>query len=244
MDAFYQIEALISLANFAHVNPHYTFPELIAVDPNTKVFSAEAMGHPLIADEKKVRNNFNFETLGNVSIITGSNMTGKSTFLRTVGINLRLAYAGGPVDAQRMTVCLFRVMSSIRISDSLAEEMSYFYAEVRRLKKILIALEEKDDQPVFFLIDEILKGTNNIERYLGSKPYIRAISGKHGVGLVTTHDLKLNKLAEHLALISNLHFGDAINNGKFVFDYKLRSGPSTSTNALKILESEGFPIDD
>lgn len=243
MNSFYQIEALISLANFAYVNPHYTFPELLAIDPYAKVFSVQAMGHPLIPDDKKVRNNFSFETLGKVSIVTGSNMTGKSTFLKTVGINLRIAYAGGPVDAQRMSSNLFRLMTSIRISDSLAEEMSYFYVEVKRLKQILMALEEKSNQPIFFLIDEIFKGTNNAERYLGSKSYIKAISGKHGVGLVTTHDLKLNALGNHCSIISNQHFGDSINNGKLVFDYKLKHGPCTSTNALEILKNEGLPID-
>ncbi len=243
MASVYQLEALISLANFAYVNPHYSFPQLLATGSTAPVFRADSIGHPLIPDDKKVRNDFSFKKLGHVSIITGSNMTGKSTFLKTIGINLRLAYAGGPVDAKFMSTQLFSVMTCIQISDSLAEETSYFYAEVKRLKKILTAVENRSQTPVFFLIDEILKGTNNLERYLGSKPYINAVSESNGVGLITTHDLELYKLADHCPSISNHHFGDAINDGKFIFDYQIKPGVSTSTNALIILKNEGLPVD-
>lgn len=242
MELFYTLESLISMANFAYVNPDYVFPELSAASEAEVVFSAVEMGHPLISRTKKVRNDFSFKTLGGVVLITGSNMTGKSTFLKTIGLNLRLAFAGGPVDARIMSTGLFQVMTSIRISDSLAEEVSYFYAEVKRLKSILTALRESNRLPVFFLVDEIFKGTNNMERYLGSKPYINAVSGQRGVGLITTHDVTLCQLEKSNPSIFNFHFGDTVREGKFVFDYKLLSGPSTSTNALKILEQEGLPV--
>jgi hypothetical protein len=243
MDTIYELEALIALTNFAYVNPHYTFPKLHSCEEKSGCFSVKDLGHPLISEEKKVRNDFTFAKLGEVVLITGSNMTGKSTFLKTLGINLKLAYAGGPVDAGKMITALFRVMTSIRIQDSLSEDVSYFYAEVKRLKQILTALEEQNTLPVFFLIDEIFKGTNNRERYLGSMPYIKAVSGKNGVGLISTHDVTLCKLEENVSLISNRHFGDAVDGGKFSFDYKLLPGPSISTNALKILESEGLPVE-
>lgn len=242
MDIVYELEALISLTNFAYVNPDYVFPDIQPAGEQKAVFSAEALGHPLIRRAKKVCNDFAFQSFGSVVLITGSNMTGKSTFLKTIGLNLRLAYAGGPVNAHTMSTVVFRVMTSIRISDSLAEDVSYFYAEVKRLKMILTALEESDQLPVFFLIDEIFKGTNNMERYLGSKPYINAVSGRRGVGLITTHDVTLCKLEQRNPAIHNCHFGDAVRKGKFDFDYKLLSGPSTSTNALKILEKEGLPV--
>lgn len=243
METFYDLEALISLANFAYVNPDYIFPNLAAEEGGDAVFSTTAMGHPLISPAKKVRNDFAFEKLGDIVLITGSNMTGKSTFLKTLGLNLRLAYAGGPVDAEMMSTSLFRVLTSIRISDSLAEDVSYFYAEVKRLKYILTALQESEDLPAFFLIDEIFKGTNNLERYLGSKPYIKAVSGGYGVGLITTHDVTLCQLEQDSPSIFNRHFGDTVIEGKFAFEYKLLSGPSTSTNALKILEKEGLPVE-
>ncbi len=243
MNAFYRLEAVISLANYAYVNPHYAFPELLSAKTAPDIFNAVNLGHPLIPSEKKVRNDFSFKTMGQVVLITGSNMTGKSTFLKTLGINLKLAFSGGPVDAVAMTTELFQVMTSIRIADSLAEEVSYFYAEVKRLKQILATLEASRQLPVFFLVDEIFKGTNNRERYLGSKPYIKAVSGKNGVGLITTHDVTLCELGQLESLIENRHFGDDIREGKFAFDYKLLPGPSTSTNALRILASEGLPVE-
>ncbi len=244
MNSFYQLEAVISLANYAYVNPHYTFPELLPSETNSDIFNAVDLGHPLISGEKKVRNDFSHKSMGRVVLITGSNMTGKSTFLKTLGVNLKLAFSGGPVDAAAMTTKLFQVMTSIRIADSLAEEVSYFYAEVKRLKEILTALEATRKLPVFFLIDEIFKGTNNRERYLGSKPYIKAVAGKNGVGLITTHDVTLCELGRQDEFIQNRHFGDDVRNGKFAFNYKLLPGPSTSTNALKILASEGLPVED
>jgi DNA mismatch repair ATPase MutS len=202
------------------------------------------MGHPLLPDSEKVVNEFAVERLGDVTLITGSNMAGKSTFLRTVGVNLILAYAGGPVDAAEMSTVLYRPFTCIRVTDSVTGGFSYFYAEVKRLRALLDALDADDPLPLFFLIDEIFRGTNNRERLQGSRAYIRRLAGKHGVGLISTHDLELVKLADDFAQIDNAHFRDDVQDGRMVFDYTLRLGPCPTTNALKIMALEGLPVED
>src|SRR5579875_2914138 len=179
-----------------------------------------------------------------IDLITGSNMSGKSTFLRTVGINLRLAFAGGPVNASSFSTSLFRLFTCIKISDSVTENYSYFYAEVRRLKALLSAVDASNPLPLFFLIDEIFKGTNNRERRLGSEAYISALAGRDCLGIITTHDLDLVKLADKLPELKNYHFKEDIIDGRMVFDYLLRPGPSPTTNALKIMQMEGLPVED
>jgi len=243
LEVWYELEALNSLAGFSYLHPGYVFPE-ISDDPAAPVtFEAEAIGHPLIMEEAKVCNDFKLEALGELIIITGSNMAGKSSFLRTLGINLSLAYAGGPVNARRLQTRLFRIFTCIKVSDSVTDGYSYFYAEVRRLKALLDALEEPDALPLFFLIDEIFRGTNNRERLLGSRAYLRSLLGQHGVGLVSTHDLELIKLAEDSTAIHNYHFREEILDNQMVFDYKLRDGPSPTTNALKIMQMAGLPVE-
>ncbi|MCA9874192.1 MAG: hypothetical protein KC441_11075, partial [Anaerolineales bacterium] len=175
---------------------------------------------------------------------TGSNMAGKSSFLRTLGVNLVLAYAGGPVLAHSFQARLFRLYTSIRVSDSVTDGFSYFYAEVRRLQGLLAALETEDERPLFFLIDEIFRGTNNRERLIGSRSFVRALVGGRGVGLIATHDLELVKLAEERTAVHNFHFRDDVVDGKMVFDYTLRPGPCPTTNALKIMQLAGLPVAD
>jgi DNA mismatch repair ATPase MutS len=206
------------------------------------VFRATALGHPLLPDLQKICNDFTLTELGEIALITGSNMAGKSTFLRTVGVNLALAYAGGPVDAGSLQTGLFRLFSCIKVSDSVTEGTSYFYAEVKRLKALLLALEEARALPLFFLIDEIFRGTNNRERMIGSQAYVHALVEKNGVGLISTHDLELTKLADQAARIKNYHFRDDIRNGEMVFDYILHPGPCPTTNALKIMQQAGLPV--
>jgi DNA mismatch repair ATPase MutS len=238
-------EALCALATFAYLNPDYTFPK-IEQSPSGQggeIFAARALGHPLIAHERRVRNDFAFKQLGDVALITGSNMSGKSSFLRTLGINLVLAYAGAPVCAESMQTGVFRLFTCIQVQDSLADGFSYFYAEVRRLKALLDALEKPDPAPLFFLIDEIFRGTNNRERLIGSRAYVRALTGKHGVGAISTHDLELVQLADELPTITNYHFADAVRDGSMVFDYMLRRGASPTTNALKIMRLAGLPVE-
>jgi hypothetical protein len=239
LDVWHELEALSGLATFAYLNPQASFPTLVE---GGAPFRGEQLGHPLLPDGVKVRNDFTIPALGTVDIITGSNMAGKSSFLRTLGVNLLLAYAGGPVDAAALNLRLFRLFSSIRLTDSVTDGISYFYAEVRRLKALLAALHAPDERPLFFLIDEIFRGTNNRERLIGSQAYVEALSGSHGVGVVATHDLELVQLAQTLPNVRNFHFRDEIAEARMVFDYQLRPGPSPTTNALKIMRQAGLPV--
>jgi hypothetical protein len=232
------LEALISLANFAHLNPDYTFPKISRGEE--PIFQAEAIGHPLIPAKQKIHNNFQVDALGKVALITGSNMSGKSTFIKTIGVNLCLAYTGGPVDAESFHSLPFRLHTCIRISDSLTDGFSYFYAEVKCLKNLLDELSG-DEQPLLYLIDEIFRGTNNRERLIGSRAYLRTVAGMAGIGFVATHDLELTSLAEENPLVSNYHFRDEVEAGRLVFDYTIHPGPSPTTNALKIMAMEGLP---
>lgn len=241
LEVLCELEALSSLANLAWLNPHYTMPE-IRPESDPLTFQAEYIGHPLIHHDQQVCNDFTIAQIGDISLITGSNMAGKSTFLRTIGINLCLAYAGGPINADRLVVSQFQVYTCIKINDSVTGGFSYFYAEVKRLKALLDALSEASVRPVLFLIDEIFKGTNNRERNIGSRAYIEALAGKFGLGLVTTHDLDLVKLAETIPRLANFHFREDVVEGKMQFDYKLRRGPCPTTNALKIMALEGLPV--
>ncbi len=245
IDRWYELEALCSLANFADLNPNYIFPEvsLYPAAGNSPLFETHELGHPLLPDERKVCNDFLFQNPGDIAIITGSNMSGKSTFLRTLGVNLCLAYAGGPVDAVSFRTVTFRLFTCINVSDSLNDSVSYFYAEVRRLKEILNELKKEHPFPLFFLIDEIFKGTNNRERLIGSRSYIKVLTGEKGVGAIATHDLELVKLSEGNPNIRNFHFKEEVRDGTMVFDYKLQPGPSPTTNALKIMQLEGLPVE-
>jgi DNA mismatch repair ATPase MutS len=162
--------------------------------------------------------------------------------LRTLGVNLCLAYAGAPVDAHKFQTTLFRVFTCIRVSDSVTDGYSYFYAEVKRLKALLVELEQADSFPLFFLIDEIFKGTNNRERLIGSRAYIKALVGRNCIGVISTHDLELVKLADALPQVTNMHFREEVIDAHMVFDYILRPGPSPTTNALKIMHMEGLPV--
>lgn len=238
LDVWFELEALSALATFAYLNPAYPFPTLAAQPLR---FQAHGIGHPLIAHDRRVTNDFTLIGLGQVALITGSNMSGKSTFLRTVGVNMVLAYAGSVVTAQSLSLPYCRLYTAVRINDSLAEGISYFYAEVRRLKALLDALRQPDALPLFFLIDEIFRGTNNRERLIGSRAYIQALVGAgNGMGVVSTHDLELTSLAgEH---VHNYHFADRVEDQRMAFDYRLQSGPSVTTNALRIMAMEGLPV--
>ncbi|MGB3717644.1 MAG: hypothetical protein WA996_24735 [Candidatus Promineifilaceae bacterium] len=244
MDTWFEIEALSSLANLAYLNPHYAFPIIVCDGDGepSALFRVEGLGHPLLPDKNKINNDFTAGSLGEINLFTGSNMSGKSTFLRTVGINLALAYAGGPVNATVLETIPFRLFTCIRISDSVTDGISYFYAEVKCLKALLEELNREHPLPLFYFVDEIFRGTNNRERLLGSGAYIQALVGKPGIGLIATHDLELVQLADGIPSIKNYHFTDEIVDGRMFFDYTLRPGPSPTTNALKIMEMEGLPV--
>lgn len=240
LDIWHEMEALNSLATFAYLNPEGTMPTL----EQSIVFSATNIGHPMLAGENRVNNDFAVQSVGDMAILTGSNMSGKSSFLRTLGVNLLMAYAGGVVIADDFNAGLFRLFSCIRVTDSLDDGISYFYAEVKRLKQLLIELEAEHELPLFFVIDEIFRGTNNRERLIGSRSYIHALAGSNGIGLIATHDLELTQLADGNPHIRNLHFREHVAEGRMVFDYILRDGASPTTNALQIMAMEGLPVDE
>jgi hypothetical protein len=244
LEVWYEMEAVNSLANFAYLNPSNVFPTVHDIDRGKEypVFSARKLGHPLIPDPLRVCNDFTFRRMGEMAVITGSNMSGKSTFLRTLGINLVLAFSGSPVTAAYLETLPFKIFSSMNLADSLSDGISYFYAEVKRLKTLLEAVEDESSLPVFFLIDEIFRGTNNRERQIGSKAYIQRLAGGHALGVVATHDLELANLADELATVDNFHFREEVQDGRMVFDFRLRPGPCPTTNALKIMQIEGLPV--
>ena len=241
VETWYHLEALSSLANFAFLNPDYSFPDIVNDNKTQAIFSGKELGHPLLKKEKKIHNDFTFNSGSEIAIITGSNMSGKSTFIRTIGVNLSLAYAGSVVNAQELTVSLFRLFTCIKVSDSVIDGISYFYAEVKRLKALLDEIEESE-YPVLFLIDEIFRGTNNIERLKGSSAFIKKLAQTKAIGAVATHDLELVKLSEEISRVKNYHFREEIKEGKMIFDYRLNNGPCPTTNALKIMKLEGLPV--
>ncbi|MEX2476863.1 MAG: MutS family DNA mismatch repair protein [Gracilimonas sp.] len=240
LDDFYELETLNSIANFAYLNPEFTFPEITSED--NVLYSARDLGHPLIPDHERVANDFEVEKDKDLFLITGSNMAGKSTFLRTVGINQVLAFSGAPVNASSLKTNLFRLFTSINVKDSLEGGLSHFYAEVRRLRTLLDELESENKLPLFFFVDEIFKGTNNRERFRGSTAFLKYVAGKNGVGMVSTHDLELASLEKEISQLSNWHFSETIEDGKMSFEYKIKSGPCPTTNAIKIMEMEGLPV--
>ncbi|MBK7896203.1 MAG: hypothetical protein IPJ90_15255 [Anaerolineaceae bacterium] len=241
LDIWFELEAASSLAIFAYLNPgEWVWPTLVAAPQPTIV--ATQLGHPLIPSAPRVCNDLHLDAAQAIYLITGSNMAGKSSFLRTVGVNLVLAYAGGPVVAQAFSASWLRLFATIRVADSLNDGFSFFYAEVRRLSQLLMALDDGGERPLLFLIDEIFRGTNNRERLIGSRSYIQALAQGNGLGAIATHDLELVQLAEENPRLVNVHFRDDVVNGRMVFDYKLHAGPCPTTNALKIMQLAGLPV--
>lgn len=239
LDRWYTLEAASSLAHVAVLNGDHCWP----VPQNVAEWYAENASHPLLHAESRVHNTHHFDQIGRLGLITGSNMAGKSTFLRTVGINTVLANAGAPVIASSFKWQPMRVFTSMKISDSVTEGYSYFYAEVRRLKALYDELTKPDALPLLYLIDEIFKGTNTKERLIGSRGYIHSLIEGNGFGLVATHDLELIKLSQESDLVRNLHFEETFSAGNMYFTYRLMNGPCTSTNALHIMRQAGLAID-
>lgn len=233
-----EFEALSSLANMAFNNPGWIYP---GVTEDYFVFRGEEMGHPLIPEGRRINNSFTAEGAGKAIIVTGSNMSGKSTFLRTCGVNTVLAFAGAPVCASAFTISLARLHTSMRISDSLEENISSFYAELRRLKAIISGAES--EPKVFLLLDEILRGTNSDDRYTGSVALIRQLTGYGAVAMVATHDLRLAGLEQVLPRsIENYHFDVKVNNEELFFDYRLTPGICSSFNASLLMKKMGIKV--
>ena len=242
LDVWYELEAMSSLATFAYLNPGECTWPTFATDV-CPTFTATELGHPLIPSKERVCNDAHLDAEQAIYLITGSNMAGKSSFLRTLGVNLVLAYAGGSVIAQSFTASWLRLFATIRVADSLTDGFSFFYAEVRRLSQLLEALQQEEERPFLFLIDEIFRGTNNRERLIGSRAYIQALAAENGLGAIATHDLELVQLAEEMGKILNVHFRDDVVDGRMAFDYKLHPGACPTTNALKIMQLAGLPIE-
>jgi Mismatch repair ATPase (MutS family) len=232
-----ELEALNSLAIIARDHPDWGIPVLTSEKSG---ISAVNIGHPLVRGA--VCNDLSLEKDSGILLITGSNMSGKSTLLRTVGINLVMAYTGAPVFAQQFSCSLFRIYSCMRVSDNLGENISSFYAELLRIKLIVSAA--KTDSEVFFLLDEIFKGTNSQDRHAGAKVLIRQLSKDGAMGMVSTHDLELGDLErESERRIRNYHFREYYKNDKIHFDYKLRPGVSTTRNAMYLIKMAGIDVD-
>lgn len=232
-----RFEELISFATLAYNQPDWNFP---VISPSFTL-NATALGHPLIPEQVRVLNNFNVEATPTVDIVTGSNMAGKSTFLRTVGINMTLAFSGAPVCAAQMTVSIFKVLSYMRIKDSLNDQTSTFKAELNRLKMILDAIQANPN--AFVLIDEMLRGTNSKDKYLGSKVFIEKLIEQNTPALFATHDLQLSEMEEdYPTKIRNYHFDIQITGGEMEFDYKLKHGPCKTFNAALLLKQIGLTL--
>lgn len=235
-----EFECLSAIANFAWLNPDYSFSRCIA----GAEFDVRGMVHPLMKREYRRPNDFSMNEGGEIVIITGSNMSGKSTFLRTAGINLCLAYAGAPSACSSLFTQCYRIFTCIKVTDSVFDGISYFYAEVKRLKELIDLLGRPDNMKVMFFVDEIFKGTNNKERLSGSMSFLKSIAGQNCTGFVTTHDLELASLAEALPSARNFHFREEIRNGIMSFDYTIRPGPCPTTNALEIMRINGLPVEE
>jgi hypothetical protein len=232
LKAIGDIEELNSLANFSYNNPEFVFPEI----NDQKQIQFEELGHPLLSKEKAVTNSIGFDQQ-NFFILTGSNMSGKSTFLRTIGVNMVLAGIGAPVFASKATVNPMPVFVSMRLSDSLSDSESYFYAEVKRLKFIMDQLGEKEG---FVLLDEILRGTNSDDKRNGTIEVIRKMAEKKAFGGIATHDLEVcNIQSEYPETLSNKRFEVEIVNDELVFDYKLRAGVCENKSASFIMKKMG-----
>lgn len=231
-------EALNSFANLSFNNPDWVFPSL-----NEEYFSihAKELGHPLIAADKRVNNLADIVQKGTVIVVTGSNMAGKSTYLRSIGINAILCMAGAPVCAGSFSMTPVQLLSSMRIADNLAESTSTFYAELKKLKTIIEKINSGDR--VLILLDEILRGTNTLDRHTGSEALIRQLIKKNSTAVIATHDLKLGDLAQEFPdSVKNFHFDVQVENEELYFDYKLKEGICTNMNASLLMKKIGLEV--
>jgi len=233
-----EIESISSLANLSFNHPGWTFPNLTE---KHGTLVADFLGHPLIPKEKLVTNSFSTEESEGLSLITGSNMAGKSTFLRSTGVNIVLAMMGSPVCASSFTVSNMKVISSMRVNDNLEENTSTFYAELKKLKDVIEAVYR--NEKVFLLLDEILRGTNSADRHTGSKALIKQLIQHDAAGLIATHDLELAKLADEFpGKLHNYHFDVQVEGEELYFDYKLKGGICQSMNASLLMRKIGIEL--
>ncbi|HZY72585.1 MAG TPA: mismatch repair protein [Edaphobacter sp.] len=233
-----EMEALLSIAAYSYEHPDDVFPEFVEGMPT---FHAEELGHPLIPVAKCVRNTVSISGETRALLISGSNMSGKSTLMRSVGINTVLAMAGAPVRAQCLRLTPLRVGASILVNDSLQEGSSRFYAEITRLRHICDLAEQHP--PVLFLLDELLQGTNSKDRLIGAEAVVRELIGSGAIGIVSTHDLALTDM-QHSgeSRLQNMHLQDKIEDGRMKFDFKLRPGVVTKSNGVELMRLIGLKV--
>ena len=238
VSAIGEIEALLSLASYSFEHPSDPFP---VFTDGVASFAGEDLGHPLVPAASCVHNNVSICGAIRVLLVSGSNMSGKSTLLRAIGINVVLAMAGAPVRARRLQLSPLQVGASIRINDSLREGSSRFYAEITRLRQIFDFAG--NDPPLMFLLDELLQGTNSKDRRIGAEGIVRALVKRGAIGLVSTHDLALTDIGGSVeGHLHNVHFQDELANGRMTFDYKLRDGIVTKSNGLELMRSIGLDV--
>jgi hypothetical protein len=238
LDAVGELEALCALASYGYENPQDRFPEIV---PEGPLFAGEGLGHPLMPLSQCVRNDVNLGGELRLLVVSGSNMSGKSTLLRTVGVNAVLAFAGAPVRARRLRVSSLAVGATLRIQDSLQAGRSRFYAEITRVRQLLDMA--KGSPPLLFLLDEFLQGTNSHDRRLGAEAVLRTLIDCGAIGLITTHDLALAEIADRLApRAANVHFEDRFEDRALTFDYRMRAGVVTTSNALALMRAVGIEV--
>lgn len=248
--AFGKLEALMSLAALRDENPEWCFPTWTDGEKDSEVkFTSQRLGHPLLTDGSRVCNDVQVGPAGTILLVTGSNMSGKSTMLRSVGLNVALAGTGAPVCAAELCLPSTELSTSIRVRDNLAEGVSFYMAELHRLKGVVDqarALADRSDLTSLFLLDEILQGTNSRERMIAVAQVLRHVVGCQAIGAISTHDLELADDPELAAMSSIVHFRETIVPGsdgaadEMTFDYQMRQGVSPTTNALKLLEIVGL----
>ena len=241
LEAVGQLEALASLAAYTYERPDDIFPELLPEDSATPLFEVQGLGHPLLPRDRCVRNPVRLDADQRLLVVSGSNMSGKSTLLRTVGISAVLAQAGAPVRAESMRLTPLMAGATIRVQDSLQRGSSRFYQEISQLKQLIDLAGAKP--PLLFLLDEILHGTNSQDRRVGATALLERFLQAGAIGLVTTHDLALSEEVDRFGgKAHNVHFVDTVEDGELRFDYQVRQGVVTRSNAIALMRSVGLPI--
>ena len=238
-----EFEALAAFATFGFEHPSYPFPELVERESHTDppVYDAEAIAHPFLADDRAVANDIRLGSEPQLVVLSGSNMSGKTTLLRTVGINGVLALAGAPVRATSLRISQVSIGATLRVQDSLLEGKSRFYAEILRVKQLVEIA--RGEIPLLFLMDELFHGTNSHDRVEGAHGVLEYLVDLRGVGLVTTHDLALAAIGDRLgSRATNVHFEDQVVEGELLFDYRLQPGRAVHGNALALMRAVGLEI--
>ena len=237
-----EFEALASLSAYRFEHPDDPFPEIMTTGDRQARFEGVALGHPLLAAARIVRNDVTLTDTTRLLVVSGSNMSGKSTLLRTVGTNAVLAFAGAPVRAQSLRLSPLAIGATLRIQDSLQEGRSRFYAEITRIREL--ADVARKPLPLLFLLDELFHGTNSHDRLVGASGVLRSLLDRGAIGLITTHDLALTAIADNLgAHAANVHFEEWFDAGEMRFDYRLKPGRVTRSNALALMRAVGLEVD-